>query len=96
VAQALSDAVNASLEQFADRGLINYLASHGQTIYHIPEENSQRGWLTKSTLQVGDANVLLQRTGVPVVVNDFRPADMACGGQGAPLVCVDDWSSHCS
>lgn len=52
------------------------ISSHGQTIWHIPG---------KSTLQVGDISVIANRTGT-LTVGDFRPADIAVGGQGAPLV----------
>lgn len=52
---------------------------HGQTILHHPEEH--RSW------QIGDAGLLAAETGVPVV-HDFRSADLAAGGEGAPLVPV--------
>ncbi len=67
---------------------ITALASHGQTICHLPPKGGRHTARPKaagSTLQLGDASVLATLTGIPTVGN-FRPADMAAGGQGAPLV----------
>ncbi len=64
---------------------IDLIGSHGQTIYHIPEAIDCYGYSIKSTLQIGDGCVIANRTGV-TTVSDFRVADMADGGQGAPLV----------
>jgi Predicted molecular chaperone distantly related to HSP70-fold metalloproteases len=61
------------------------IGSHGQTIYHAPEEKRVDGYNLHCTVQIGDGAVIANRTGIPCV-SDFRVADMAMGGQGAPLV----------
>jgi len=58
---------------------------HGQTIYHQGEAAPYLGRKLAVTWQTGEAAVLAARCGVPVI-SDFRPADMAAGGKGAPLV----------
>ncbi len=64
---------------------LDLVGSHGQTVYHIPEATDCAGASVTSTLQIGDPSVLANLLGIPVV-GDFRVADMALGGQGAPLV----------
>lgn len=67
------------------------IGSHGQTVFHLGSAARFAGRLrTPSTLQIGDISVIAQRTGI-VTVGDFRPADMAAGGQGAPLVPFVDY-----
>jgi anhydro-N-acetylmuramic acid kinase len=62
------------------------IGSHGQTVFHLGSAARFAGRLRiPSTLQIGDISVIAQRTGI-TTVGDFRPADMAAGGQGAPLV----------
>lgn len=69
---------------------ISFISSHGQTIYHIPENTGTNSWENAATLQIGDISYLSERTHLPVI-GDFRPADMAAGGQGAPLVSYVDY-----
>ena len=63
---------------------------HGQTVYHQPTAARYAGAAVRCTWQIGEAAVVRERLGVPVV-SDFRPADMAAGGQGAPLVPMLDY-----
>jgi anhydro-N-acetylmuramic acid kinase len=60
---------------------VEAIGSHGHTVWHIPPEQGGRGY----TLQLGDPSTLAERTGISVV-SDFRTADVAAGGHGAPLV----------
>jgi anhydro-N-acetylmuramic acid kinase len=70
---------------------VSLLGSHGQTVFHLGAAARFQGRLrTPSTLQIGNISVIAERTGVPTVGN-FRPADMAAGGQGAPLVPFVDY-----
>jgi anhydro-N-acetylmuramic acid kinase len=64
---------------------VDLVGCHGQTLYHQGEAQSFLGRRVAATWQTGEAAIVTARVGVPVV-SDFRPADMAAGGKGAPLV----------
>lgn len=68
---------------------VHLIGSHGQTVWHAPNRTDLWTVSTSGTLQLGEPAILAARTGIPVVA-DFRPADMANGGQGAPLVSFAD------
>jgi len=66
------------------REQIDLIGSHGQTVRHLSQSRSVAGYETRATLQIGEAEYLAKTMGV-VAVSDFRSADLAVGGNGAPL-----------
>lgn len=85
VGVAYAEAVAAASAQHA----LDLAGLSGQTVYHIPRIDPERGWRVVSTLQLGEASVVTERCGVPTV-SDFRQGDLAAGGQGAPMVPFSD------
>jgi anhydro-N-acetylmuramic acid kinase len=69
---------------------IGLVGCHGQTVYHQGSAAKYLGAPIRATWQMGEASVIAERLRVPVV-SDFRPADLAAGGQGAPLVPMLDY-----
>lgn len=94
IAEAFAEAACALIEQSGvSPETIDAIASHGQTAYHVAPHMAgptPNGHLCASTLQIGEGSVIAERTGIRVVC-DFRVADMAAGGNGAPLVPFADY-----
>lgn len=78
-----ADAVLTTQRRF--RVKVELVGCHGQTLYHQAEPALYLGRRVATTWQTGEAALIAARVGVPVV-SDFRPADLAAGGKGAPLV----------
>ena len=76
----LSDLINKFIKN--NNLIVDYISSHGHTIFHNPEKG-----ITK---QIGNGNILFERTKIPVIYN-FREQDVKLGGQGAPLVPYGDF-----
>jgi anhydro-N-acetylmuramic acid kinase len=72
---------------------IALIGNHGQTVFHQGVPTKFLGKPTASTLQLGDGSAIANLTGI-TTVSDFRPADIAQGGQGAPLVPLADYALY--
>jgi anhydro-N-acetylmuramic acid kinase len=91
LAELYAEAVNAVAKRArVKHSSISLIGSHGQTICHLPSPQRILSRSVRATLQIGDPSVLATLTGI-TTVGDFRVADMAAGGQGAPLVPYFDW-----
>lgn len=86
--QLYADAIETTLEKHPVR--LDLVGCHGQTIYHQSAAARVLHGQVACTWQIGEASVIAARLGVPVI-SDFRTADLAAGGQGAPLVPLLDY-----
>jgi anhydro-N-acetylmuramic acid kinase len=83
-------ALNACKQLKISPRKVELIGNHGQTIFHQGAPVNFLGAKTASTLQIGDGGTIAALTGI-TTVSDFRPADIALGGQGAPLVPYVDY-----
>ncbi len=81
------------LQALAEWGIkpaaIDFIASHGQTIYHAPKRLHQQPGYPNATLQIGDGDHVAVKTGI-LTISDFRQKHIAVGGEGAPLALYGD------
>lgn len=84
-----ADCVEKAAAKFGVK--IGLVGCHGQTVYHQAAAAKYLGTHVRCTWQMGEVSVIAERLRVPVV-SDFRPADMAAAGQGAPLVPMLDYA----
>jgi anhydro-N-acetylmuramic acid kinase len=83
-ADAVESTIKSQKKKLGPAGL-DLIGCHGQTLFHQARRAAYAGKRLACTWQAGEPALIAARLGVPVVSN-FRPADMAAGGQGAPLV----------
>jgi anhydro-N-acetylmuramic acid kinase len=86
--EVYAECVEKAVERFGVK--VGLVGCHGQTVHHEAVAKRVLGGAVRSTWQMGEASVIAERLRVPVV-SDFRPADLAAGGQGAPLVPMLDY-----
>lgn len=86
IGKCFAEACKVLISEF---GKPDFISSHGQTIYHYPFDKKIDGINLKSSLQIGESSVIAQETNC-LTISNFREADIAQGGQGAPLVCFAD------
>lgn len=89
--ELFAEAANGIIKQAGVRPVeVEFIGSHGQTIHHLPQPVKLGPYKVRATLQIGEPSVIAARTGITTVA-DFRPADVAAGGEGAPLVPYVDY-----
>ncbi len=93
--QFLAERVLEALNQWrVEPSHIDCIASHGQTLFHLPEGRNWQGKPLHATLQIGDADQIAAQTGI-LTISDFRMKDLAVGGAGAPLIPYVDFLLFC-
>ncbi|MBC7399000.1 MAG: anhydro-N-acetylmuramic acid kinase [Mucilaginibacter sp.] len=68
---------------------VDFIASHGQTIYHAPKRLHRQEGYPNASLQIGDGDHIAVKTGI-LTISDFRQKQLAAGGEGAPLALYGD------
>jgi anhydro-N-acetylmuramic acid kinase len=93
IGHVFADAAEAIIDEAGLEAEVDLVGSHGQTVWHQPWLKEAAGHSYRSTMQIGEPAVIAARTRLPVVA-DFRKADVAAGGEGAPLTPYLDYVLH--
>ncbi len=91
IANVHAQLINEALREWGyDHEAIDFIASHGQTIFHAPKSLHRLGDYPNGTLQIGDGDHIALKTGI-ITLSDFRQKHLAAGGEGAPLAVYGDY-----
>ncbi|CAH0178426.1 MULTISPECIES: anhydro-N-acetylmuramic acid kinase [unclassified Pedobacter] len=91
IANTHAQLINEALEEWGYKNEdIDFIASHGQTIFHAPKSLHQMTDYPNGTLQIGDGDHVALKTGI-ITLSDFRQKHLAAGGEGAPLAVYGDY-----
>lgn len=91
IANTHAQLINEALEEWGYKNEdIDFIASHGQTIFHAPKSLHQMTDYPNGTLQIGDGDHIALKTGI-ITLSDFRQKHLAAGGEGAPLAVYGDY-----
>ena len=91
IANTHAQLINEALKEWGYQNEeIDFIASHGQTIFHAPKSLHQMEDYPNGTLQIGDGDHIAIKTGI-ITLSDFRQKHLAAGGEGAPLAVYGDY-----
>jgi len=91
IANTHAELINAALKEWGYKNEeIDFIASHGQTIFHAPKSLHKLNDYPNGTLQIGDGDHIAVKTGI-ITLSDFRQKHLATGGEGAPLAVYGDY-----
>jgi anhydro-N-acetylmuramic acid kinase len=91
IANVHAELINNALGEWGYKNEdIDFIASHGQTIFHAPKSLHQLADYPNGTLQIGDGDHIALKTGI-ITLSDFRQKHLAAGGEGAPLAVYGDY-----
>jgi len=91
IADIHAQLINEALKEWGYQNEdIDFIASHGQTIFHAPKSLHQLADYPNGTLQIGDGDHIAIKTGI-ITLSDFRQKHLAAGGEGAPLAVYGDY-----